>query len=782
MATSFVVMPDKVKQWNRLYRQATEGKPIENEDAYQEYLDTLEVPVESDSKRLKIDYDKLKSWRRKFQGKILKDSRRKREPFISLVMILKNEANTLRRAIKSCYDVVDEIIIGVDETSRDKTEELALELGDVVFRYEWLSDFAWARNNAMKLARGQWIFTLDGHEELDYASVPMVRIYTEGLEGRDTEGRPKDYSVVVGNTVMNPQSETKHGMMFPQPRLFRRIPKHFYKYDTHHQLSGTKDASVYSPNVRIFHMMPHDREVERAKQRGGMNSRNLLRAVVRDIKDERAIFYLANTYCDDGQMEAAHRWYNYHISMSSKASFKYHSWQQLASVELSLADPEDEEVLDRVADCLHNARKVSWYRAETAMALGNLAEVRGEDLEAEHWFKQAVELPMAPGGNLYVQKQCYTWLPWKHLSALYERLKQWDQCLAACERWLEYEPQDAEALARWRMSESRCRERRKDDGVRIVIFDSAGVTASSLVEGLIEEGQQVEVYEHFDTRFIRGADVLWFEHADGNLIKATHHDLSPTVICRVHRHEPYMGLLQGINFEKVRSVVFTSEHIRRASFRLGQFPENTDSHIVPPGLRLDRWTYEDRRGDRKNVAFIGHLGWRKDVPSLLEIWDKVVDEDKDYKLFIFGSWQTPEVEEYAMHYAEKWNLQKNIVWKGWQNDLNRALDANEIGQVVNCSISEGCPYSLLEAMAKGIRPVIRAWPGADGIFDEKLLFETVEQGADLILNGSIDSGEYRVFVEENHNSKLELEAILSVIESTKEVTANAGAEDIKVPG
>ena len=86
-------------------------------------------------------------------------------PGISLCMIVRDEEQFLERCLSSVSDVMDEIVV-VDTGSKDRTIEIARKFGARVERREWRNDFAWARNEAIGLARYRWILQLDADEEL----------------------------------------------------------------------------------------------------------------------------------------------------------------------------------------------------------------------------------------------------------------------------------------------------------------------------------------------------------------------------------------------------------------------------------------------------------------------------------------------------------------------------------------------------------------------------------------------------------------------------------------
>src|SRR5579884_2362434 len=87
------------------------------------------------------------------------------QPGISVCMIVKNEERFLEQCLRSIADVVDEINV-VDTGSTDRTVDIARQFGARVEHRPWCNDFAWARNESLKMATKRWIFQLDADEEL----------------------------------------------------------------------------------------------------------------------------------------------------------------------------------------------------------------------------------------------------------------------------------------------------------------------------------------------------------------------------------------------------------------------------------------------------------------------------------------------------------------------------------------------------------------------------------------------------------------------------------------
>ncbi len=93
---------------------------------------------------------------------------------LSLCMIVKDEAETLCRCLRSVTGVVDEIIV-IDTGSQDQTPEMARDFGARVYFFEWCHDFAAARNQALQYVQGDWVLILDADEELVPEVIPLIR-------------------------------------------------------------------------------------------------------------------------------------------------------------------------------------------------------------------------------------------------------------------------------------------------------------------------------------------------------------------------------------------------------------------------------------------------------------------------------------------------------------------------------------------------------------------------------------------------------------------------------
>ena len=100
---------------------------------------------------------------------------------ISLCMIAKDEEESIADAISSVLPVVDEIIV-VDTGSKDKTKQIAEDMGAKVFDFKWQDDFSIARNESLSSATGDWILILDADEAIAESNLAGLKNLADSEE------------------------------------------------------------------------------------------------------------------------------------------------------------------------------------------------------------------------------------------------------------------------------------------------------------------------------------------------------------------------------------------------------------------------------------------------------------------------------------------------------------------------------------------------------------------------------------------------------------------------
>jgi hypothetical protein len=83
---------------------------------------------------------------------------------------------------------------------------------------------------------------------------------------------------------------------------------------------------------------------------------------------------------------------------------------------------------------------------------------------------------------------------------------------------------------------------------------------------------------------------------------------------------------------------------------------------------------------------------------------------------------------------------------------------------LSTSISEGNPNNVIEAMAKGIKPIVHSWPGSEDQFPDDLRFSTVREAVEAF-EGPYDSFRYQGIVNEKFSLN-NIERVVDLCESS----------------
>lgn len=82
---------------------------------------------------------------------------------LSAALIVRDESKHLPECLSSLAGIADEVVV-VDTGSTDNTRQIAKDGGVRLFDFEWIDDYAAARNEALRHCRGEWVLSVDADE------------------------------------------------------------------------------------------------------------------------------------------------------------------------------------------------------------------------------------------------------------------------------------------------------------------------------------------------------------------------------------------------------------------------------------------------------------------------------------------------------------------------------------------------------------------------------------------------------------------------------------------
>ncbi|MEF3307166.1 glycosyltransferase family 2 protein [Paenibacillus sp. GYB003] len=318
---------------------------------------------------------------------------------VSLCMIVKNEADVLARCLESVQGIADEIVI-VDTGSTDETKRIAAAFTDRIFDFEWVDDFAAARNFSFAQATKDYILWLDADDVFEQADREKFIRLKETLD-------PSTDSVMMHyHLSVNAKGEALSSLR--RNRLVRR-DRGFRWEKPVHELLVVAGNIVYS-DIAVTH-----------KKEKAHTDRNLRiyrkRAERGEQFDARDLYYFANEWKDNGYFAEAIQYYERFLATKQGWS------EDCIAACLKMADCFG-RLNDRQSQLRSLLRSLLYGRprAEMCCRAGALFLADNRLEQAVFWYTEATRLGKPDGIAGMVEHEAWTWLPHLQLCLCHDRL------------------------------------------------------------------------------------------------------------------------------------------------------------------------------------------------------------------------------------------------------------------------------------------------------------------------------------------------------------------------
>ncbi len=320
---------------------------------------------------------------------------------ISLCMIVKNEESVLERCLNSVGALADEIIL-VDTGSTDRTKEVARKYTNDIYDFEWIDDFAAARNFSFSKAKMEYCMWLDADDvilESDRCKLLQLK----------KELTPETDVVMLPYHVGFDESGTPT-FLYYRERIIRAQAGLTWKGFVHEAVAGSGKRMYY--DAAITHQKPPSPEY---------SNRNLLIYEKQLAKgtnlNPRDQFYYARELYYHGQYEKA-------ISCLTDLLDSGDGWIEnliegcrcLAQCYFSIG--EDRKALYAL---LHSL-EYSAARSEICCDIGQYFLSRNQYEQAIFWYELALSRPESPTNGAFWDSDCHRFLPCIQLCVCYDAI------------------------------------------------------------------------------------------------------------------------------------------------------------------------------------------------------------------------------------------------------------------------------------------------------------------------------------------------------------------------
>ena len=254
---------------------------------------------------------------------------------LCLVMIVKDEEDTIKRCLSAVAPYISYWVI-VDTGSKDKTIEVIKEtmagfgIDGELHERPWVN-FEVNRTESLELAKGKcdyrWIIDAD---DTFYPETPSVNPFA----GLDTN--PDGYQIMYKLSALQ----------YHRVQLVKSDQEWCYKGVLHEYLHTEKKGVVQGtvPNCYVIADISPLKRAATLEEKYANDAKILEEALIKEPKNTRYVFYLAQSYRDSAQYEKSIEAYQKRASMGEWEEEVYYSMYMVAKIKEKLGAPAPEVI------------------------------------------------------------------------------------------------------------------------------------------------------------------------------------------------------------------------------------------------------------------------------------------------------------------------------------------------------------------------------------------------------------------------------------------------------
>lgn len=270
------------------------------------------------------------------------------------------------------------------------------------------------------------------------------------------------------------------------------------------------------------------------------------------------------------------------------------------------------------------------------------------------------------------------------------------------------------------------------------------------LELLVDQWQGHDKHDEAKSfELLNQADTIFCEWGLGNAVwYSKHKKLGQRLVTRMHLQEITTRHPEKFTHQNIDAYIMVSPYWLEQfahDFSLERQKCKMVYNLVDTELLNKPKTSEARF----NLGMIGDVPQRKRLDRALDIFEKLYQKDKRYKLFVKGKrpeeypWmhskaKAEEIAYYQQQYQRikdnEW--QDNVIFEG-HGPIDLWLQ--KIGYILSVSEFESFHLAPAEGMASGAVPIIYDWDGSSTIYDEKFIVNSASEAANIIIKRETSS-------------------------------------------
>lgn len=239
---------------------------------------------------------------------------------------------------------------------------------------------------------------------------------------------------------------------------------------------------------------------------------------------------------------------------------------------------------------------------------------------------------------------------------------------------------------------------------------------------------------------VEWADILFCEWGLGNVLWYQQHKKEhQKLLVRLHRFEMNTKYPSLFDYDKIDTLIAISPYIFEEFHRVAKVPREK-MRVIYNAVDTELFNKPKNNGAEFNIGIIGIVPKLKRIDRALDIFEKLLEHDHRYKLFIKGKhpkdfgWVWND-EEQKNHYEKAFKrierYKNRVFFEGW-GDVSVWLQ--DIGYVLSVSDYESFHMAPIEGMASGAQPVVIRREGVNTIFPQMFIHDSTSKASAFILD------------------------------------------------
>jgi hypothetical protein len=289
--------------------------------------------------------------------------------------------------------------------------------------------------------------------------------------------------------------------------------------------------------------------------------------------------------------------------------------------------------------------------------------------------------------------------------------------------------------------------------MRIYVVATYKTFIEPIIAELVKQGYECVLENTFNKNTALSCDLIWCEWADSNALEVQNLPFRGKKILRIHAYEVYdIALYSIFNPLAFDQIIFVNQAIQDYfEYQWGR--KLTNAIVLPNYIDTDRFTIAPNKKQNKNVAVVGQISRKKGIGEILMIAQICYD----YHFHLVGDVTDIDIKKYIED-----NPRENITY--YDSIPNEQLPAfyADMTYYLNASLRESFGVSIMEAMACGLKPVIRNWVGAENWYKPEWLWDIIPQ-----FSKKVSPEHYRKHVLKVANKDTLMQAIYDIVSTPR---------------